>query len=87
MVIPGAADVDEIRKAAERATRITDQLLAFGRHQVPATTRIDLVQAVQDLSRMLRAVLPATIALCVSPESRASTIEVLPIAAGSSRSS
>jgi signal transduction histidine kinase len=70
-------DVEEIRKAAERATRITRQLLAFSRHQVPATTRIDLVQLVHDLSRMLRAVLPATIALLVSPESRASAIEVL----------
>jgi two-component system cell cycle sensor histidine kinase/response regulator CckA len=70
-------DVEEIRKAAERATRITRQLLAFSRHQVPASARVDLVQMVQDLSRMLRAVLPATIELRVMSESGVSTIEVL----------
>jgi two-component system cell cycle sensor histidine kinase/response regulator CckA len=70
-------DVDEIVKAAERATRITRQLLAFSRHQVPAATRIDVVEVVHELSRMLRAVLPATIELRVSPESGGPLIEVL----------
>ena len=70
-------DVDEIRKAAERATRITRQLLAFSRHQVPATAPVDLVGMAHDLSRMLRAVLPATIALRVSPECGGPRIDVL----------
>jgi two-component system cell cycle sensor histidine kinase/response regulator CckA len=70
-------DVDEIRKAAERATRITRQLLAFSRHQMPATTPVNLIDMVHDLSRMLRAVLPATIALRVQPECGGPPIEVL----------
>jgi PAS domain S-box-containing protein len=74
---PRRADVDEILKAAERATRITRQLLAFSRQQVPAATPVDLVGAVRDLSRMLRALLPATIALRVSPETGAPPVEVL----------
>jgi CheY-like chemotaxis protein len=74
---PRRHDVDEILKAAERATRITRQLLAFSRHQAPAAKRVDLVEVVHDLSRMLRALLPATISLRVSPEPGGSPIEVL----------
>jgi hypothetical protein len=70
-------DVEEILKAAQRATRITRQLLAFSRHQVPAAKSVNLVDVVHELSRMLRALLPATIALRVSPEPGGSAIEVL----------
>jgi PAS domain S-box-containing protein len=63
-------DLDEILRAAERAAGITRQLLTFSRHQVAAVTRLDLVAVVHELSRMLRALLPATIALRVSPERR-----------------
>jgi two-component system cell cycle sensor histidine kinase/response regulator CckA len=70
-------DLDEILKAAARATGITRQLLAFSRHQASAAARLDLVEVVHDLSRMLRALLPATIALQVSPERGAAPIEVL----------
>ena len=74
---PRRQDVDEIIKAAERATRITRQLLAFSRHQAPTAKRLDLVDVVHELSRMLRALLPATIALQVSPQAGSSPIEVL----------
>jgi two-component system cell cycle sensor histidine kinase/response regulator CckA len=70
-------DLDEILKAAARATGITRQLLAFSRHQTAAAARLDLVEVVHDLSRMLRALLPATIELQVSPERGAPPIEVL----------
>jgi two-component system cell cycle sensor histidine kinase/response regulator CckA len=74
---PRRKDVDEILKAAERATRITRQLLAFSRHQVPTAKRVDMVEVVHELSRMLRALVPATIALRVSPPIGSSSIEVL----------
>jgi two-component system, cell cycle sensor histidine kinase and response regulator CckA len=74
---PRRHDLGEILKAAERATGITRQLLAFSRHQVPAATRLDLVDVVHQLSHMLRALLPATIDLRVSPERGAAPIEVL----------
>jgi two-component system, cell cycle sensor histidine kinase and response regulator CckA len=70
-------DLEEILKAAQRATGITRQLLAFSQYQVPAAARLDLVEVVHDLSRMLRALLPATIVLRVSPEPGDSPIEVL----------
>jgi two-component system cell cycle sensor histidine kinase/response regulator CckA len=70
-------DLEEILKAAERATNITRQLLAFSRHQVPATTRVDLVEVVHELNGMLRALVPATIALRVSPARGGSPVEVL----------
>jgi PAS domain S-box-containing protein len=74
---PRRHDLDEILKAGERATSITRQLLAFSRHQVPAATRVDLVEMVHELSRMLRALVPATIALRVWPARGARPIEVL----------
>jgi PAS domain S-box-containing protein len=74
---PRRHDLDEILKAAERATRITRQLLAFSRQQVPAASRLDLVELVHDLSRMLRALLPATIVLQVSPARHGPPIDVL----------
>jgi signal transduction histidine kinase len=74
---PHRHDVAEILKAADRATSITRQLLAFSRQQVPTAARLDLVDLVHDLSRMLRALLPATIDLRVSPERGGPPIEVL----------
>jgi PAS domain S-box-containing protein len=74
---PRRHDLDEILKAADRATSITRQLLAFSRHEAPAAVRLDLVEVVHELSRMLRALLPATIALSVSPERGAPPIDVL----------
>ncbi len=45
--------VHEIRKAAERATRLTRQLLAFSRHQVEAARPMDLNVTIGDMSKML----------------------------------
>jgi signal transduction histidine kinase len=47
-------DLHEIRRAAERATALTRQLLAFSRRQVLLPTVVDLNAAVRDLERMLR---------------------------------
>jgi two-component system cell cycle sensor histidine kinase/response regulator CckA len=66
-----------ILNAAERAASITRQLLAFSRQQAPAAVRLDLVEVVHDLTGMLRALLPATIELRVSPDRGASPIFVL----------
>jgi PAS domain S-box-containing protein len=74
---PRRHEVDEIVKAAERAATITRQLLAFSRNQVPAATRLDLVEVVHELSRMLRALLPATVVLRVSPDRVGQPIDVL----------
>jgi two-component system cell cycle sensor histidine kinase/response regulator CckA len=47
-------DVEQIRKAAERAASITRQLLAFGRRQVRDPVRLDVRQLLLDFAPMLR---------------------------------
>jgi PAS domain S-box-containing protein len=48
------ADVEEIRKAGERAAALTQQLLAFGRRQLIQPAILDLNQAVRDLEEAIR---------------------------------
>lgn len=60
---PAAAEVEEIRSAAGRATDLTHQLLAFSRQQV-MTPRVTTANAiVEHLQKMLLRVLPDTISL------------------------
>jgi signal transduction histidine kinase/ActR/RegA family two-component response regulator len=51
---PRRDDVEEIRKAADRAAALTRQLLAFSRRQVLQPRVLDLNGVVQDMERMLR---------------------------------
>ncbi len=50
-------DLDEVVHAAERASALTRQLLAFSRQQVIAPRRIDLNGVVDNMSRMLRRII------------------------------
>jgi two-component system cell cycle sensor histidine kinase/response regulator CckA len=54
-------DVEEIRKAALRAAKITQQLLAFSRQQVLQPTDLELDAIVTDIVPVLRLLLPANI--------------------------
>ena len=54
---PLQEDVEEIRKAAERAATLTRQLLAFSRRQVLTMEVLDLNHLVRDLEKMLRRVI------------------------------
>ena len=47
------ADLEQIQKAGERASRLTRQLLAFSRQQVLAPKILDLNVVVKDLKRLL----------------------------------
>ena len=60
---PMRADVEEIRRAAERASGLTRQLLAFSRQQVMRPEVLDVNTVVRDLQKMLRRVLPEDVAL------------------------
>ncbi len=51
---PFYRELEEIRKAGERATGLTKQLLAFSRKQVLSPKIIDLNRTVTDLNRMLQ---------------------------------
>ncbi|MES1186587.1 MAG: ATP-binding protein [Myxococcales bacterium] len=59
------ADLDEITRAAERASELTRQLLAFGRKQVLQPRVIDLNHTVTKLRNMLRRVLGEDVTLSI----------------------
>ncbi|MBI2678389.1 MAG: PAS domain S-box protein [Candidatus Koribacter versatilis] len=60
---PRRAEVEEIRKAADRAGALTRQLLAFSRQQVLAPKTLNLNQVVQSMDALLRRLLGESIEL------------------------
>jgi signal transduction histidine kinase/CheY-like chemotaxis protein len=64
---PERSLVDEIGRAAGRATAMTRQLLAFGRHQVMRPETLDLNSVVQEISRMLRRLIGEDVSLEFTP--------------------
>jgi PAS domain S-box-containing protein len=56
-------DVEEIRKAADRAAALTRQLLAFSRQQLLAPVVVSVNELVQDIDKMLRRLVKADIEL------------------------
>ncbi|MBI4062006.1 MAG: PAS domain S-box protein [Elusimicrobia bacterium] len=67
---PRREDVGEIKKAGERASALTRQLLAFSRKQLVQLRILDFNAVVADIQKMLRRLLREDIALTVilSPE-------------------
>jgi hypothetical protein len=59
------ADVEEIKKAGERASRLTSQLLAFSRKQAVEPRVLDLNQIVGDVEKMVRRVIGEDVAVDV----------------------
>jgi PAS domain S-box-containing protein len=57
------SDLDEIRKATDRATLLTRQLLAFSRKQVLEPELIDLNEIVTEMEAMLRPLIGADVVL------------------------
>ena len=51
---PVREDIEEIRRAVERAARLTRQLLVFSRREVVAPEVLDLADVVADTERLLR---------------------------------
>jgi two-component system cell cycle sensor histidine kinase/response regulator CckA len=60
---PRLDEVREIRRAADRATTLTRQLLALSRRQVLVPTEVDLNALVQEMEQMLRRVIGENITI------------------------
>lgn len=60
-------EIEEIRKAGERAAALTQQLLAFSRKQVIAPKVLPLNEVVADSAKMLRRLIGEDIELVTSP--------------------
>ena len=64
---PARADVDEIRLAAERAARLTRQLLIFGRRETARPELLDLNLVLADVHTLLSRTLGEHVELSVQP--------------------
>jgi len=71
-------DVQEIRKAAERATGLTKQLLAFSRSQILQPRVLDVNESLAELESMLRRVLTAEIELVLKLDPEAGRVRADP---------
>jgi PAS domain S-box-containing protein len=60
---PARQDLEEIRKAAERAAALTRQLLAFSRRQVLTPVVVSVNELVEDIDKMLQRLISADIEL------------------------
>ena len=59
------AEIEEIRKAAQRAAQLTKQLLAFGRRQIRRPTLVEVDAVVRETERLLSQLLGQPIQLTV----------------------
>jgi len=60
-------DISEIKKAGERALKLTRQLLAFSKRQVQKPEVLNLCQIVQDVSNMLRRLIGSDVLIEFKP--------------------
>ena len=75
---PLRSDLDEIRKATERAALLTRQLLAFSRKQVLTPELLDLNEIVAELETMLRPLIGEDIVLTMKLDPALGPIEADP---------
>ncbi len=75
---PRREEVEEILKAADRATSLTRQLLAFGRRQVLQPQLLDLNSIVMNMDKMLRRLIGEDVQLITSLDSELWSVKVDP---------
>lgn len=67
---PARANVEQIRRAAERAADLCKQLLTYAGRRAPATRPADLSELARDVVRLLRVRIPAAVELELELEER-----------------
>ena len=72
------ADAEEVARAAERAARLTNQLLVFSRRDVVQKRVIDLGEVLEDIRSLLERTLSEDVALSVSIEKGLLAVEADP---------
>jgi two-component system cell cycle sensor histidine kinase/response regulator CckA len=75
---PLRADLEEVRKAGERAADLTRQLLAFSRQQVILPRVIDLNQILAGMEKMLRRLLGADVDVTLLPAAHLGKVKADP---------
>lgn len=78
---PGSSDheqLNEVRKASERAAALTRQLLAYSRQQVMTLEYLDLNALVREFTSMLHRLLPANIEIQFTPGDPLGTVHADP---------
>jgi PAS domain S-box-containing protein len=60
---PLRINIEEIKKASERSTKLINQLLAFSRKQIMQPSLLELDQVVADIEKMLRPIIPNNVVL------------------------
>jgi hypothetical protein len=71
---PVERDVEQIRRAAERAARLTHQLLAFARREVVRPERVNLNDILTDVEQLLRRTIGEHLELLIHLDPRLSPI-------------
>lgn len=76
---PSRREIEEVKKAADRATGLTSQLLAFSRRQFVAAKIVDLNTIITNMDGMLRRLLGEDIVdLCIDLDPRLDSIKADP---------
>jgi len=75
---PLRRSAEEVRKAAERAARLTKQLLAVSRKQTLQPRIVDLNTAVTEIEKMLRRLIGDDVELSVIPSPKAACVKADP---------
>jgi PAS domain S-box-containing protein len=70
--------VENIRKAIERGSALTRQLLAFSRKQVIQPVLLDLNDRLKDISKLLRPLMGDDVQISISPRSHSAVVEADP---------
>jgi two-component system, cell cycle sensor histidine kinase and response regulator CckA len=71
-------DLEEIRKASERATALTRQILAFSRRHVAQTEPVNLNEVIRDMERLLPRLIGEDVAIATALEPKLGTVEADP---------